>query len=333
MTIQTNRPFLTKIFTFSILILLTLPLFAEELDMTYNLEGNWKFTLGDNHAWASQRYSDLDWENIKVPATWEEQGFKDYNGYAWYRKSVRITEIPAQEELFLSMGYIDDVDEVYFNGELIGFSGQFPTDLKTAYNAQRTYRIPKDLISMEKPNTIAVRVYDQKGDGGIVKGDIGIYQKKAIDNLSQNLSGVWDFCLGDQFPQENGERMGVWTPIMVPNAWEEQGHEQYNGYACYQKTFSVSKELAAQELYLVIGKIDDYDQVFLNGQVIGSTGLSKDGPIDANDGEAYGKTRSYKIPPNLLSADKKNTIHVRVFDSTGYGGIYEGPIGLTPFFR
>ena len=52
---------------------------------TINLHKKWKFRIGDNLKWISPSYDDRSWESIKVPSTWENQGFHGYDGYAWYR--------------------------------------------------------------------------------------------------------------------------------------------------------------------------------------------------------------------------------------------------------
>ncbi|MDZ7623803.1 MAG: hypothetical protein U5J96_05070 [Ignavibacteriaceae bacterium] len=33
-----------------------------------DLEGNWRFSIGDDTAWASPNFEDNNWEKIKVPA-------------------------------------------------------------------------------------------------------------------------------------------------------------------------------------------------------------------------------------------------------------------------
>ena len=59
-----------------------------------DLSGKWKFSIGDDSAWASPDYNDWEWEEIKVPSSWENEGFHGYNGFAWYRKSF---ELPADD--------------------------------------------------------------------------------------------------------------------------------------------------------------------------------------------------------------------------------------------
>jgi hypothetical protein len=53
------------------------------------------------------------------------------------------------KDLYLVLGYVDDVDQTFINGHLIGVSGGFPNDYRTAYNAFRKYFIPKEYLNKE----------------------------------------------------------------------------------------------------------------------------------------------------------------------------------------
>ena len=128
--------------------------FKTEVD----LKGEWKFSIGDDMNWIKPEFNDENWENIKVPSPWENEGFNGYDGYAWYRKHFMAPINLKGKSVYLSMGYIDDCDEVFVNGHLIGFSGSFPPDYYTAYNAMRMYPCPQDLINFNSDNVIAVRV-------------------------------------------------------------------------------------------------------------------------------------------------------------------------------
>jgi len=157
------------------------------LILLQSLKGNWAFSIGINDEWISPKFDDSGWETVRVPSPWEEQGFNGYNGYAFYRKKLTISSSYKGRMLYLNMGYIDDVDEVYFNGKKIGSSGTFPPNYSTAFNAERIYYIPEELISFDNQNQIAVKVYDAIADGGIVSGEPGLYGGKASVNLDINL--------------------------------------------------------------------------------------------------------------------------------------------------
>jgi beta-galactosidase/beta-glucuronidase len=81
-------------------LLLTVQASCQERERRTNLQGYWKFILGDSKKFAKPEYDDSDWEKIYVPESWQDEGFRNYNGYAWYRKTV---EIPAEnnDELYL----------------------------------------------------------------------------------------------------------------------------------------------------------------------------------------------------------------------------------------
>ncbi len=122
-----------------------------------SLEGEWKFSIGDEEKWASIDFNDNDWEEIKVPSAWENEGFHGYNGYAWYRKKFRVPSELKSTGFYLNLGYVDDVDQTFVNGHLIGVSGGFPPEFVTAYSAERKYFVPKEILK-DGENLIAVRV-------------------------------------------------------------------------------------------------------------------------------------------------------------------------------
>jgi hypothetical protein len=76
--------------------------------------------------------------------------------------------------LVLYLGSIDDVDVTYLNGTFLGQSGQMPPEYVTAYSVMRAYPIKIDQVLWDQENTIAVRVFDGGGGGGIVQGPISL---------------------------------------------------------------------------------------------------------------------------------------------------------------
>lgn len=297
-----------------------------------NLEGSWQFTIGDDGEWASKEFNDENWDRIMVPSRWEDQGFHGYDGFAWYRKEFSIPEIHRDKSLMLSLGYIDDVDEVYFNGRIIGSSGSMPPNYRTAYNARREYAIPTHYVNYEGNNVIAVRVYDSYQFGGIVSGDIGIYADRVPLPLAISLQNKWKFNTGDnpEWKRPDFNDTG-WDEIIVPAKWEDQGYRDYDGYAWYRYSFQMKNTLPGKKAVILLGKIDDLDQVYINGVFVGSTGnFGEEGYSSRrlNTAQEWSASRGYYFPVNLLKPNQVNTIAVRVYDSRGNGGIYEGPVGI-----
>ena len=305
-------------------------------DMYLDLSGRWKFSIGDDTTWATPMYNDLNWEEIQVPSTWENQGFHGYNGFAWYRKSFNLPADFQNSNLYLHLGFIDDVDETYVNGYLVGGSGGFPPYFLTAYNALRKYYVPNHILNRSN-NLIAIRVYDTQLEGGMMKGEIGlskIVRDKNWDTSLDpdiNLSTVWRFKTGDDLLwKEEDFDDSDWKTVFVPSFWEAQGFKWYDGFAWYRIQFYLPDIFKGEQLVLLLGKIDDIDQTYLNGKLIGSVGNWNFDtvPDDFNANNEWETFRGYYVPFGLLKTGQKNTIAVRVYDGFIDGGIYDGPIGL-----
>lgn len=96
----------------------------------YDLSGNWKFTTGGDRKWAEASFDDSRWQNLRVPELWDLQGYKDYDGFAWYRVRFRVPGHLRDDELTLLLGKIDDVDETCLNGKLIGRTGRMYSGIR-----------------------------------------------------------------------------------------------------------------------------------------------------------------------------------------------------------
>lgn len=302
---------------------------AEDLRKIVSLSGTWKFSIGDDIQWASPSFDDSDWDPIRVPGNWEDQGYNEYNGYAWYRKKFSVAEIPSGTTIYLVFGRIDDADVVYLNGKLLAKSGNFPPEYESAYNSRRKYVIPAGFLKENAVNTIAIKVYDSYLEGGLIDAPAGIYTDADNDYLSLNLNGRWKFRTGNSKDwKESDFKDDGWKTIQVPSEWESQGYADYDGYAWYRVRFRLPKNFASGEYYLSLGKVDDEDDVYLNGQFIGTVfDLKKTGEYRHN-GMEWNARRLYKIPEGLLIRDGLNTLAVKVYDGQQRGGIYEGPVGL-----
>ncbi len=145
----------------------------------------WKFKTGDNIEWANPAFNDSDWKPIKAGISWEEQGYDGLDGYAWYRVKFFLPSSITQDainrdSILFNLGKIDDYDQTYLNGKLIGENGQMMTaEMKntadftktdTKYNVDRSYVLAVDnkAILWDKENILAIRVYDNHGPGGII---------------------------------------------------------------------------------------------------------------------------------------------------------------------
>jgi hypothetical protein len=292
------------------------------------LDGLWKFSINDSAKWAKPDYDDSAWESIKVPSAWEDQGFYGYDGYAWYRTTFSVSRDMRNKDLYLNLGYINDVDQVYVNGKLIGFSGTFPPQFSTAFEARRKYPIPEEYLNLQGKNTIAVRVYNQQMAGGILSGDIGISSNSVKPDYS--ILGLWLFKTGDnKLWKETDFKEKQWKKIVVPGNWENQGYIDYDGFAWYRKHFQLPEDLLNQKLILIIGKIYNVEEVYINGTLIGSVGKMPSSKEKATVNEDNNKKcHSFNVPENIIRSKKENVITIRVYNNEHRGGIIEGPVGF-----
>jgi len=307
----------------AIIVILLAVVIPDTQGQLVNLRGKWKFRIGDQQSWSDSDLDDSSWETIWAPAAWEEEGFHGYDGFAWYRKKFDGNLLPRNERLYLNLGYIDDADEVYLNGQLIGFSGAMPPKFRTAYNAERNYIMINSLVNYSGENTIAVRVFDATQAGGIIDGDLGIYKLDSRSPMLLDLRGLWSFALSrDGQPVDDDTN---WEKMMVPMHWEKQGYRYYDGFAWYRTTFELPSGQSRDNLVLILGKIDDFDEVYINGELIGATNDHR----RFGRSQSYNQLRAYDIPTHVLKTSGQNSIEVLVHDIGKFGGIYEGPVGIT----
>jgi len=133
--------------------------------------------------WATPNFDDSAWPKMNVPAYWEQSGVPNYDGTMWFRKKVNIPADWAGKDLKLEIGAIDDFDESFFNGTEIGHS--------EAFYIKRSYSIPANLVKTGD-NTIAIRVFDSGGLGGINKGPM-ILSVAGDTSAKIDVSGAWAY--------------------------------------------------------------------------------------------------------------------------------------------
>jgi alpha-galactosidase len=150
------------------------------------LKENWKFITGDSLQWAKPTYNDAHWRPIKTGSAWENQGYKEYDGYAWYRVKVFIPEelrnfSSLKDEVLVNIGGIDNFNQCFLNGFLIGQNLETVTDDtligpidkgQASWRDNKIYKLKASdpRILWGKINCIAVRVLDINGNGGMWSG-------------------------------------------------------------------------------------------------------------------------------------------------------------------
>lgn len=118
------------------------------------IRGKWKMINDDKNEYSNPKFNDADWLEHDA-LRWKDYPRKTSNGVIWFRKTVVIpSSLKAEFEktgaLALSLGKIDQPDQTYLNGKLIGST--------EAADAYRNYLIEMGDILWDQENQIAIKV-------------------------------------------------------------------------------------------------------------------------------------------------------------------------------
>lgn len=139
----------------------------------------WNLELKRN-LYSSYEFDDFFWESTDMPVFIKDiyNTGTDLNGIFWFRKEIIIKDIERDYMISISKG-IDDSDEVYFNGTLVGGANCF--------NCPRSYIVKKELLKKGK-NIVAILISDTNGDGGILSPILLYATNRKTNSFSNNLS-------------------------------------------------------------------------------------------------------------------------------------------------
>ncbi len=141
--------------------------------------------------WSGEDLDDSDWKSIKVPSRWNETGiplFTNFDGVIWTRTTFSVDGLTGNR-VMLHLGPIDDTDETYLNGQLIGAT-------ERDWNGTRVYRVPAGLLKAGE-NVLAVRISDSGGRGGMYGQMDEVFLEVGSENV--DLSGQWLYKVEEQF--------------------------------------------------------------------------------------------------------------------------------------
>lgn len=162
---------------------------TQQKNGSISLNQGWKFKQGDNLAWVDPSLADSAWDTIAVDRIWEESGYDPYDGYAWYRLRFKLPSslkknASLKDSLLLFLGKINNWDQTFLNGKIIGINNvnmAAETNIDTSFlnapinywDLERWYTLAADdpRILWDQENVLAIRVFDQGGQGGMYTGN------------------------------------------------------------------------------------------------------------------------------------------------------------------
>ncbi|MBE0678988.1 MAG: hypothetical protein IH592_09515, partial [Bacteroidales bacterium] len=208
----------------------------------------WKFITGDKPEYIDSAMNDYWWEDISPLELWETQGFPGYDGFAWYRVKVVVPASMKRnafryDGLMLNLGRIDDSDVTFFNGHEVGSTGKMPPDYSGAYDVVRAYRIPPEIVQWGKKNTIAVRVYDAGGGGGLYGGPVELTNRGNPDLLT----------LGAEFKEKDLILLGS-PDVEIAVSLKNEFRKRYRGALTLKITTDFGEEFASKYQEVTVRK-------------------------------------------------------------------------------
>ena len=246
-------------------------------------------------------------------------------GSLWYRRTFELDAPPpggSGARLFL--GAVKGIDFTLVNGVRVGNTDRVtnPNDLSTA---TRDYPLPNGLLKQGQNEMAVLCAFNTRdslspGDGNLappLRLELFKERQEGQTLAPITLDGWWRGIAIDgkvDLPVDNDK---AWHRIKVPGNYMEQ-HAHWGthmGYFWYKRPFGLAEAPpAGAEPTLIIGAVDDEDDTYVNGTIVGHTGK------DTNPKDYYRAERSYRLPAGLLKAGD-NTIAVRVNNVFLDGGI------------
>ncbi|GMV92048.1 MAG: hypothetical protein AMXMBFR82_18260 [Candidatus Hydrogenedentota bacterium] len=134
-----------------------------------DLAADWRFKPDPEHVglrdgWLSVSYDDSEWTALDAGTRWEDQGFPELDGFAWYRRWVDVPALWGGAKAWLTLGAVNDACTVYCNGVRINSYGD-----ESGRSVANT-PIIAELSAHLKPgeaNLIAIECLDWGGSGGL----------------------------------------------------------------------------------------------------------------------------------------------------------------------
>jgi sialate O-acetylesterase len=140
-------------------------------------------------AWIAPDFDDSAWQTVTPSGSWKDAGlagFKDFDGVAWYRTTVTLTDAQARAANALKLGPVDTYDTTWVNGVRVGGAS-------TSW-MWRDYPVPAGVFKPGR-NVIAVRVLSG-GQGGGMSGAPSSRVIATADGQTIPLPAEWKIQRG-----------------------------------------------------------------------------------------------------------------------------------------
>lgn len=172
----------------------------DRLDQGASVPGDWHASVGG------------DWKTTDLPALLGPEGLDQFDGVVYFRRQIDLPDGWAGKPVTLSLGPIDDFDDVWFNGTLVG-----RTHDEGKWNEPRVYQAPGEAVR-SGANVVAIRMLDQSGPGGVFGRPEMMFVQQGDAQVS--LAGAWEYRRGramNQLPPRGALSVNANTATILYN--------------------------------------------------------------------------------------------------------------------
>ncbi|HQN02093.1 MAG TPA: family 16 glycosylhydrolase, partial [Candidatus Hydrogenedentes bacterium] len=159
---------------------------------TISIWENWRFApdeAGNGLAagWHAPQLDDAAWDSIDAGLRWEDQGYKELDGFGWYRKQVEIPAHWQGQRVWIKFGGTNDAYTLFVNGNEVSAFGA----ANISFAGKPSISEITEYVDFGAPNLIAVQVNDWGGSGGLWHLPVEITtDEDAANNLFKPMSDI-----------------------------------------------------------------------------------------------------------------------------------------------
>ena len=144
----------------------------------------WRFridpeNIGLQEKWFLPTPPDHGWFSITSELPWDDQGYRLYDGYGWYRQDFDAPRLPQGKKIYLAFGAVAHGAEVYVNGQLVGRHHMDGWAYSVGHPWKKRFLIDvTDKLRGGQKNAITVRVVDYGTYAGGIWKPVKLIAKK-----------------------------------------------------------------------------------------------------------------------------------------------------------
>jgi hypothetical protein len=179
----------SKLYLLLFILILTLSCVKNDTPETIDISKNWHFSPDENDKgsienWFSISFDDSRWAILDAGKKWEEQGYKNLDGYGWYRKTIDIPADWKGKDVWIKFAAVNDAYDLFVNGEQLSTFGE----ANITFADKPSFTKVSDKITYGKSNQITIRVNDWGNSGGLWRLPVIITTDKTETDLFKPLS-------------------------------------------------------------------------------------------------------------------------------------------------